>query len=232
MAGENMEVEASSSNPSDEIRKMKIQFLKAVLNIYRARSLSLSSACETRRSHVTIPDYMKKYEFLREQIHGLQNDITLLQTLQKTVDILHNTITCSGAVYLNDPQQRRELERAVSEISFLSQFVMKMYNEKLNEIEHIRQKQDYMTTIGNYTNMLETMKEKQKHMAHSDEDLRRLQKAEMQVTKINFIRQMKLIFLSSLAKESEKHPHLQQFRTAFRKNLTVEDFSETWDVGL
>lgn len=54
----------------------------------------------------------------------------------------------------------------------------------------------------------------------------------MQVTKINFIRQMKLIILSSLAKECEKHPHLQQLRTAFRKNLTVDDFSETWDVGL
>lgn len=102
-----MEVETSASKSDHDIIKMKVQFLKAALNLYRARSLSLSSACETRRSCLTIPDHMKRYEVLRKQIHGLLNDITLLQTLQNTINVLHNTVTCSGAHFLSNPRRRR-----------------------------------------------------------------------------------------------------------------------------
>lgn len=57
-------------------------------------------------------------------------------------------------------------------MSFLSQYAIKMYNDNLKEIEHIREKQEYMSTIGHYKNALETMKENHKYMAHSPEDLR------------------------------------------------------------
>lgn len=62
---------------------------------------------------------------------------------------------------------------------------------------------------------------------------RALEKAELHVYKINLIRAMKavLIGFTSVYCPDVVH-HFERFRNPIRRNLTIDDFIETWDVGL
>lgn len=58
----------------------------------------------------------------------------------------------------------------------------------------------------------------------------KMEKAERKIEKINVIRAMKAILLAKYATNHDRFPDLQQLRTSNRRNLTKDDFLETWNV--
>ena len=57
-----------------------------------------------------------------------------------------------------------------------------------------------------------------------------LEKCKRQVEKINIMRALKSILIAKFANDESRLPELQKLRSSSRRNLSLEDFEETWDV--
>lgn len=59
-----------------------------------------------------------------------------------------------------------------------------------------------------------------------------MENAERTLKKLNVTRTITMMLIAAFMSDHEAYPEINGFRNSIRRDLVLEDFKETWDVGL